>query len=154
EGTAGRHMTPEYVALPPDITAREAIERIRRTGRGKETLSIVYLVDDSGKLLEDLRLGSLVLADPAMKLADIEDRPLVTIPATARGEDVVAAFERYDRNALPVVDAGGHMLAIITHDDVLEYAQRRATAEIQKLGGSEALDAPYLSLGFWSMVKK
>src|SRR3954451_6920853 len=78
EGTAGRYMTPKYVSLPPDMTAREALEQVRRTGRGKETLSILYVVDKDGKLLEDLRLGALVLADPAMKVELIEDRPLVT----------------------------------------------------------------------------
>src|SRR4029079_2986917 len=61
EGTAGRHMTPKYVALPPDMTARDALEQIRRTGRGKETLNTLSCVDSSGKLLEDLRLGALVL---------------------------------------------------------------------------------------------
>src|SRR3954447_25991998 len=154
EGTAGRYMTPEYVALPPDMTAREALEQVRRTGRGKETLSILYVVDKDGKLLEDLRLGALVLADPATKVELIEDRPLVTVPATATGQDVVAAFERYDRNALPVIDGEGHMLGIITVDDVLEFAEKRATQEMQRLGGSEALDAPYRELGLWPMLRK
>lgn len=154
EGTAGRYMTPDYLALPPDLTARQAIERVRSTGRGMETLSVVYIVDDQGKLLDDLRLGTLVLADPQTKVKDIDDRPVVSIPATERGEEVVAAFERYDRSALPVVDSEGHMLGIITADDVLEFAQRRATEEIQRLGGSEALDKPYLEVGFWEMVSK
>jgi Mg/Co/Ni transporter MgtE len=76
------------------------------------------------------------------------------MPATATGDEVVAAFEKYDRVALPVTDANGHMLGIITVDDVLEFAQKKATQEIQKLGGSEALDAPYLTVSFWDMVKK
>jgi magnesium transporter len=154
DGTAGRYMTPQYVSLPPDMSAREALEHVRRTGRGKETLNVLYIVESSGKLLEDLRIGSLVLADPDIPVADIEDRPLVSVPATAKGADVIAAFERYDRVALPVVDADGHMLGIITVDDVLEFAEKRATAEIQKLGGSEALDKPYFDVGFWEMVKK
>src|SRR2546423_2532355 len=154
EGSAGRYMTPEYVALPPDITAREALERIRHTGRGKETLNVIYITNEKGKLLEDVRLGSIVLADPETMIGDIEERQLVAIPATARGEEVVAAFERYDRVALPVVDSHGHMLGIVTHDDVLEFAERMATREIQKLGGSEALDKPYFDVGFWPMVKK
>jgi magnesium transporter len=154
KGTVGRYMTPEYVALPPDITAREALERIRKTGRGKETLNIVYLLNEKGKLLEDLRLGSLVLAPPEMMIGDIEDRPLVSVKATDAGADAVKAFEQYDRAALPVVDNEGHMLGIITHDDVLEFAERRATEEMQKLGGSEALDKPYFDVGFWEMVKK
>src|SRR5438270_2601342 len=79
--TAGRYMTPRYVALRPDMTAREALEHVRRTGRGQETLSILYVVDATGKLLKELRLGSLVLADPDLRVANIEDRPLVSVQA-------------------------------------------------------------------------
>src|SRR6185503_8101881 len=89
EGTAGRYMTPEYVALPPEMLAKDALDQIRRTGRGKETLNVIYIINERGKLLEDLRLGSLVLADPETMIGDIEDRPLVTIPATMKGTDVV-----------------------------------------------------------------
>jgi magnesium transporter len=155
EGTAGRYMTPKYVSLPPDMTARDALDHVRRTGRGQETLNVLYVTDPAtGKLLEDVRLGALVLASPETKVADIEDRPLVTVPATASGADVVSAFEKYDRSALPFVDGQGHMLGIITVDDVLEFAEKRATQEIQKLGGSEALDAPYTEVSFWHMLRK
>jgi magnesium transporter len=154
EGTAARYMTPQYVALPPDITAAEGIERVRRNGRGKETLAVLYVVNEKGRLLEDLRLGSLVMADPETMVGDIEDRPPVFIQATDSTDEVLAAFERYDRVALPVVDKNRHMLGIITVDDVLEFAQRKATQEMQKLGGSEALDKPYFDVGFWPMVKK
>jgi magnesium transporter len=154
KGTVGRYMTPEYVALPPDITASEALDLIRRMGRGKETLSIVYLINEKGQLLEDLRLGSLVLADPETFIGDIEDRPMVAVNATEPAENVVRMFEQYDRAALPVIDSDRHLLGIITHDDVLEFAEQRATEEIQKLGGSEALDAPYKEVGFFPMVKK
>jgi magnesium transporter len=154
EGTAGRYMTPEYVGLPPDITARDALERIRKTGRGKETLNVIYLVNEKGKLLEDLRLGTLVLASPETMIGDIEERAPISIPVTTKVGDVIEAFERYDRVALPVVDHNGIMLGIVTHDDVLEFAEKRATEEIQRLGGSEALDKPYLTVGFWEMVKK
>ena len=153
-GTAGRYMTPNYVSLTSDMTAGQALAHVRRTGRGKETLNVLYVVDKAGTLVEDLRLGSLVLADEAVTVASIEDRPLVSIPATATGDDVVATFEKYDRVALPVVDKDGKMLGIITVDDVLEFAERKATREIQKLGGSEALDAPYFDVGFWPMCKK
>lgn len=154
ENTAGRYMTPEYASLKPDMTAREALEHIRKTGRGKETLSMVYVVDSKGVLVDDIRLGTLVMADPEAKVADLQDRTLVSIPVTADREGMVAAFEKYDRLALPVVDDHGHMLGIITADDVLDAAEEITTEEIQKMGGTEALDAPYLTVGFWSMVKK
>src|SRR5438874_1006095 len=152
--TAGRYMTPRYVALRPDMTARDALEHVRRTGRGQETLNILYVVDATGKLLEELRLGSLVLANPNLRVVDIENRPLVSIPATADREEVLRAFKKYDRAALPVTDRNGHMLGIITADDVLDVAEQEATEDIQKIGGMEALDAPYLDVGYFKMVWK
>ncbi|MCU1232011.1 MAG: Magnesium transporter [Acidobacteria bacterium] len=154
EETAGRYMTPRYVTVQPEMTAAEALAHIRRTGRGMETVNVVYILDAKGHLLEDVRLGSLVLADPSTRVIDIDDPPLVSVVATDDREEVLKRFEKYDRVALPVTDAEGHMLGIITVDDVLDVAEQEATEDIQKLGGMEALDAPYLSVGMWSMIRK
>ena len=147
-------MTPEYVSVSDTMTAAESLQHIRRTGRNKETLNVVYILDSAGRLLEDVRLGSIVMAPPEMKAVDIDDRPLVKIDPNERVEEIINIFEKYDRVALPVVDDSGVMLGIVTVDDVLEVAQKKATSEIQKIGGSEALDAPYFDVGFWDMVKK
>ena len=152
--TAGRFMTPQYVALRPDMTAAEALDFIRRHGRGKETLSIVYVVGGDGRLLDEIRLGALVLADPDTQVGEIKDRPLVSLPAATDVEEVLRAFKKYDRVALPVTDALGHMLGIITVDDVLDVAEREATEDIQKAGGMEALDGPYLETPLRHMLKK
>lgn len=154
EGTAGRYMTPEYVALPPDITCQQALETIRIVGRGKETLNVIYLINDKGKLLEDVRLGTVVLADPQTMIGDIEERPLVSVPAAARRDEVLQAFERYDRSALPVVDREGHMLGIITADDIIDVVEQKATEEIHKIGGLEALDLPYTQTSLGAMIRK
>jgi len=154
EDTAGRYMTPRYVTIQPEMTAAEALDHIRRTGKGKETVNVVYIVDQRGRLVEDIRLSSLVLADPSTKVTDIDDPPLVKMNATDDREEVLKAFEKYDRLALPVTDADGHMLGIITVDDVLDVAEQEATEDIQKLGGMEALDAPYLQVDILSMIKK
>ena len=152
--SVGRHMTPRYVALRSDMTAAEALDHVRRTGRGQETLAVLYVVEPDGRLVKELRLGTLVLADPSARVGDIPDRPLVAIPATADREEAVAAFRKYDRLALPVTDRDGRMLGIITADDVLDVAEREATEDIQKIGGTEALDAPYLEVGFFRMLRK
>src|SRR5437660_600941 len=133
---------------------REVLEHIRSTGRGMETLNILYVLDSNGKLLKELRLGTLVLATPDAIIANIEDRPLVSIPATMDREQVLRAFEKYDRTALPVVDRDGNMLGIITADDMLDVAEREASEDIQKIGGMEALDAPYLDVSYLQMVWK
>ncbi len=154
EDTAGRRMTPDYAAISPGMTVAEALEEIRRTGRGKETLNVVYIVDDSGKLVEDVRLGSLVLADPEVNVMDLPDPGLVSLLDTTPVEEVLQAFEKYDRVALPVVDEEGRMLGILTIDDVLDVASEESTEDIQKMGGMEALDMPYAETSFWSMVQK
>src|SRR5262249_54574393 len=154
ENSAGRYMTPEYVTIRPEMTAEAALEHIRRTGQGKETLNIVYILDDSGKLVEDIRLGSLVLADPKMKVLEIHDPPLVSVKATDDREDVLRTFEKYDRVALPVTDENGKMLGIITIDDVLDVAERENTEDLQKLGGMEALDAPYTQVSTLTLLRK
>ncbi|MEO8217792.1 MAG: magnesium transporter, partial [Acidobacteriota bacterium] len=154
EDTAGRYMTPDYVSLRPEMTARQALEHIRRVGRGKETLNVLYIVDEHGGLVEDLRLGSLVLADPERSILVIQDPPLVSVRATDDREEVLQLFEKYDRVALPVTDPAGKMLGIITVDDILDVAQQEATEDIQKLGGSAVLDAPYLKVSLWEMIRK
>jgi magnesium transporter len=152
--SVGRYMTPRYVALRPNMTAAEALAYIRRASRDQETLSVLYVVDDAGMLMKELRLGTLVLADPQARVTGIPDRTLVSIPVTTDREEAVRAFEKYDRLALPVVDRDGHMLGIITADDILDVAEREATEDIQKIGGMEALDGPYLEVGLVQMLKK
>lgn len=152
--TAGRYMTPRYVALRADMTGREALQHVRRTGRGKETLGVLYVVDERGELVKDVRLGSLVLADDDANVMQIEARPPVSVLVTADHEEMVRAFKKYDRTALPVTDGDGLMLGIVTADDVLDVAERAATQDMQKMGGSEALDRPYDEVGFWQMARK
>ena len=154
EHSVGRYMTPDYVAIPPEMTSAQALEHIRKVGRGMETLNVVYILDESGKLLEDVRLGSLVLADPQTVVTAIADPPLVSLVATDDRERALELFEKYDRVALPVSDALRNMLGIVTADDMLDIAESEATEDIQKLGGSEALDAPYTQVGLWSMIRK
>lgn len=154
ESSAGRWMTPEYLAIKPSMTAQQALEHVRTHGRGRETLNIVYVVDDKGILLADLRLADLVMADPQTSVGEIPKRNLVSLPATAPREEILAVFEKYDRVALPVTDTRGALVGIITADDVLDVAEEEATEDMQKLGGVEALEAPYMDVGILEMVKK
>ena len=150
ENTAGRYMTPEYAWIYPDMTAARALAKIRETGRGKETLNWVYVIEPGGKLLEDVRLANLVLAE----VLEIDDPELVSVRATDGRDAVLKAFEKYDRTALPVTDERGYLLGIITADDVLDIAEQRATEDIQRLGGSQALRASYLDVSLATMLRK
>ena len=154
EHSAGRYMTPEYQTVRSDMTAAQALEFVRQNGRGKETLNVLYITDERGHLVEDVRLSDLVLAPPDTRVKDLPTRQMVAIPAMADREEVVQAFEKYDRVALPVVDSSGVLVGIITHDDVLDVAEAEATEDIQRLGGMEALEAPYMEIGPFEMFKK
>jgi len=154
EGSAGRVMTPKYLAVRPSWTAQQALDYVREHGKDIETLNVIYVTDDKGVLLDDIRLGVLVLAKPDQLVSALNDASLVSIPATATRDEVVATFEKYDRIALPVTDSRGVLVGMITVDDVLDVAEQKATEEIQGLGGVEALEAPYFDVSFSSMVKK
>ncbi|MGO9831536.1 MAG: magnesium transporter [Myxococcaceae bacterium] len=154
EGKAGRYMTPRYLALRPTATAEQALHYVREHGQGIETLDVIYVTDEQGVLLDDVKLVALVKAQPNTKLSELNDGQLVSLRATEDRSDVVAMFEKYDLVALPVTDSKGVLLGIITVDDVLDVAEEKATREMQGLGGVEALDAPYFDVGFVSMCKK
>jgi magnesium transporter len=154
ERSAGRYMTPEFLTLPENLTAAEALDYVRGHGQGRETLNVLYITDERRRLLDDVRLAALVLAKPDTRVSDIHDRQLVSIPATADRSEIISLFEKYDRVALPVTDSQGVLLGIITHDDVLDVAEEEATEDIQRLGGMEALEAPYLDISFTQMLLK
>ncbi|MDC0715037.1 magnesium transporter [Stigmatella sp. ncwal1] len=154
EKSAGRYMTPEYLTLPGNLSAAEALDYVRAHGQGRETLSVLYIVDEKGRLLDEVRLASLVLSKPDTRVTDIHDRQLVSIPATVDREEIIGFFEKYDRVVLPVTDSQGVLLGIITVDDVLDVAEEEATEDIQRMGGMEALEAPYLESGLLEMLRK
>lgn len=154
EESIGRRMTPEYVAVRRDWTIAQVFDHMRRVGRDKETLNVVYVTDERGKLIDDIRLREVVLADPAARVSDIMNEQFVTLKATDDQEEAVRAFKKYDRTALPVVDSGGTLVGIITVDDVLDLAEKEETEDVQKMAAVEALDAPYMQTGFWTMLRK
>ncbi len=152
--TAGHLMTPNYVALRPDMTVAQAIDHIRRSPKTTETLNVVYVVEPSGRVIRDARLATLVRAEPSTVVGTLEDRPLVVIPVRASRDEIVQVFDHYDRVALPVVDDTGTMLGIITVDDVMDVARMGATSDILKIGGGEMIDTPYSETGLVTLLRK
>lgn len=152
--TAGHFMTPEFVALRPEMTAHQAIEHLRRVPRTTETLNVLYVVDQAGRLMHDIRLATLVRASPDASVGDLQERNLISIPVRTDRQEVVRTFEKYDRVALPVVDDRGALLGIITVDDVMDVARAEATEDIHKIGGVEALDTPYIRTPFVTLLRK
>jgi len=152
--SVGRRMTPDYVAVVPDWTVAQVMEHVRRVGRDKETLNVIYVVDALGRLIDDIRLRELVLFDPTVALSEKMDRQFFALRADQDQEEAVKAFRDLDRVALPVVDSKGVLVGMITVDDVLDVAEEEVTEDIQKMAAVEALDAPYLDVGLLTMIRK
>ncbi len=154
EDSVGRLMTPDYVRVRMQWTASQAIEHIRRYGRDAETINWVFVVDDRLGLLDELPIRRLLLAEPNTTIESLCDGHFVSLDVTDDREEAVRVMARYDRTALPVLDRAGSLLGIVTFDDVADVAEEEATEDIQKLGGMEALDAPYMQTGLTDMIRK
>lgn len=154
EESIGRLMTTDYVAVRPHWTVKQAMEHIRRHGKDSETLNVIYVVDKDWRLVDDLRIRELLLAEPGKSITDLMDEKFVSLKAYDDQEKAVQMFRDYDRIALPVTDSRGILLGIVTVDDVLDVAEEETTEDIQKIGGSEALDEPYLTISFSKLVQK
>jgi magnesium transporter len=154
EDSIGRLMTPEYIAVQPDWTVQQTLDYIRRHGKDSETLNVIYVVDKSMHFVDDLRIREILLAQPEAHISDLMDNRFVALKATDDQEAAIQMFRDYDRVALPVTDSRGVLIGIVTVDDVLDVAEVEATEDIQKIGGSEALDAPYINTPLWLLVRK
>ena len=154
ERSVGRLMTPHYVAVREQWSVREVLDYVRTHGQDSETLNVIYVVDEQGLLIDDVRIREFLLAPLDRQVADLMDRRFVALKAPDDQEAAVAVFRQYDRTALPVTDTTGMLIGIVTIDDVLDVAEATATRDIQRIGGSEALDEPYITIGFARMIRK
>ncbi|HZR47252.1 MAG TPA: magnesium transporter [Candidatus Manganitrophaceae bacterium] len=154
EGSIGRLMTPDYIAVRQDWSIQFVLDYVRQHGHDSETLSMIYVIDERGVLIDDIRIRQVLLAPLTHHVSDLMDRRFVALNATADQESAVAVFRREDRAALPVTDSAGVLIGIVTFDDVLDVAEAEATEDIQKIGGSEAFDEPYMQIAFKTMIKK
>ena len=154
EDSVGRLMTPDFIAVKEDWTVQEVLDYIRAYGQDSETLNVIYVVDDHGKLIDDIRMREFLLKPLNSPVRDLMQKTFVALNVTDSQHDALNAFRKYDRTALPVIDSTGVLLGIVTIDDMLDVAEAEATEDIQKLGGMEALDEPYTTIPFLRMVKK
>ncbi|MEX2492460.1 MAG: magnesium transporter [Nitrospirales bacterium] len=150
----GRLMTPEYVAVVPDWTIERALAHIRLNGRDSETISTIYVTDENWKLLDALELQRFVLADPLETVDSIMDHAFVSLSAWDDRENAVRTMQKYDCFALPVIDANGRLIGIVTADDVLDVNEEEATEDIQKGAAVEPLKTSYRESGIWLLYRK
>ena len=154
EGSVGRLMTPDFIAVHEDWTVQQVLDFVREYGRDSETLNILYVVDEHNKLIDDVRMREFLLRPLNTKVSEIRDKNFAALKVNDSQENALNLFRKYDRVALPVVDSSGVLVGIVTSDDMLDVAEEEATEDIQKIGGMEALDEPYTTIPFFRMVKK
>jgi magnesium transporter len=154
EDEAGGLMSPRFARVRPEMTVDEAISYLRRQAAHVETIYYAYALDDSQRLLGVVSFRNLFSADPAKTVRDVMQTDVVTATEDMDQEAVAKLVAQRHLLAIPVVDIGRRMKGIVTVDDIVDVVQEEASEDIQKVGGMEALDAPYLEIGFWAMVKK
>jgi magnesium transporter len=155
--TAGGIMTTEFVSMPTTWTVQRALDYISEVGRAKETIYAIYVLDPNDqRLVHVVSLRDLILVADRQQLVGSVGKqrmPLSVTPMTDR-EDVARLISKYNLLAVPVTGEGGHILGIVTVDDVIDAIVREQTEDVQKFGGMEALDEPYSEISFSRMVKK
>ncbi|MDY0103250.1 MAG: magnesium transporter [Lentimicrobium sp.] len=134
ENSIGRLMTPEFVAVKPEYTVAEALTHIRLYGRDSETLNLIYVIDDNWKLIDDIRIREILLANPDQLIKDLMDEYFVALNAQDDQESAIRVFQDQDRVALPVIDSEGLLIGIVTVDDVMDVVEEETTEDFHKFG--------------------
>lgn len=154
EDSVGRLMTPDYVAVKKHWTIERVLEHIRKYGKESETINVIYVIDNNGALIDDIQIQKILLADPNTLVSELIDDRLVSLNANDNQEEAVQVFRMNNRVALPVTDDNNILLGIVTIDDILWVANEEYTEDIQKLGGTEALNEPYLDTPIFGLVRR
>ncbi len=154
EGSVGRLMTPDYIAVQVDWTMAEVLDHIREEGKHSETIDVIYVVNDKGEFVDDVRIREILLSDPLKNIGEIIDHRFITLNVNDEQEVANQIFKMNNRVALPVVDDKNILLGIVTIDDVLWVANEEFSEDMQKIGGTEALDEPYLEMPILKLFKK
>jgi magnesium transporter len=154
EESIGRLMTPDFVAVQQDFTISDTLEHIRRFGKDSETIYRVYVTDDNGRLIDDILLKNIILSSENRKISDLMDDSFLSLSAFDDREEAVRMFEKYDVLALPVVDSNGHIVGIVTFDDIYDVSEEEATEDFQRTSGINPLDQSYLSASVFKLYFK
>lgn len=156
EGTAGSLMTTEYVSVPATWTVQQTLDHLRQVESSRETIYATYVLDPvSGRLTDAVSLRRLISGDPQAPIRSVAyPHAVITVPPSMPREEVARVISKYDFLAVPVVDSTGHMLGIVTVDDVIDALIAEQTEDVQRMGGMEAIDQPYLHISFFEMIRK
>ena len=154
EDSIGRLMTPDYVYVYPQNTVEEVFATIRKHGKDSETINVIYVINEKGELLDDIRIRDFILSQPDKKVADLMDNRVTSMNAYDDQEKASEIFKKENRVALPVVSQSNKLLGIVTIDDMLWVAEEEFSEDMQKMGGTEALEQPYLEIPLFKLFQK
>jgi magnesium transporter len=154
EDSVGRLMTPDYIAVKKDWTVKRVLEHIRKYGKDSETIDVIYVIDDNGVLLDDIRIREILLANPEVPIVELTDNRSIALHANDPQEEAINIFRMNNRVALPVTDDNDVLLGIVTVDDILWIANEEYTEDMHKIGGTQALDEPYLDMPIFGLFKR
>ena len=152
--SVARLINTEFVTIKKEMTIEEAMAHLRKYHQDSETANVVYVVDSEGKLIDDVPIRRLVLNEPGKRVEDIMDGFYVKLNIEDSKETAVDIFKQYDRAALPVTNDRNVLLGVITVDDVLDLEEEKNTKEMQRFGGLESLEYPYVNTSFFSLIRK
>ena len=154
EDSIGRLMTPDYVYVYPHNSVEEVFSTIRKHGKDSETINVIYVINEKGELIDDIRIRDFILSPPNKKVADLVDNRVTSLNAYDDQEKASEVFKRENRVALPVVSNSNKLLGIVTIDDILWVAEEEFSEDMQKMGGTEALEQPYLEVPLNKLYRK
>lgn len=154
EDSIGRLMTPYYLAVREHWTVQQVLDFIRRKGHDSDSFDVIYIVDREGVLVDHVGIRTILLADPASQVGDLNNRNIIFLSAYDDQETAIETFKKHDLNTLPVIDSTGHIVGIVTIDDILDVEEEETTEDIQKIGGMQALEEPYMDASASRMIKK
>ena len=154
EGSVGRLMSPDYLTIHEDWKVREVLDHIRVHGQQSDSLDTLYVVDAKGVLVDEVTVKSVLLASLDDEVASLMNYKFEALSVQSDQEQAVELFKKYDRPTLPVVDGHGVLLGIVTVDDILDVQEEEVTEDIQKLGGSEALEDAYIKTPVATLIRK
>lgn len=154
ENSVGRLMTPDYVYVYENNTVHQVLDTIRRVGKNSETIDVIYVINEKGELLDDIRIREFILASPEMKVKELMDNRVISLNAYQDQEEAAEVFRMNNRVALPVVSNSNKLLGIVTIDDILWVAAEEFSEDMQKIGGTQALEEPYLEIPLFKLFRK
>lgn len=154
EDSVGRIMTPDFIAVKMEWNIGKVLERIKELGKRIEYIDTMFITDSEGHLLDELTLKEVVMAGESTLVSELMNATYVSLNVNDPQEEAVRMFKEYDLYAIPVVNADNYLVGLVTSDDVLDVIEEESTEDIQKFGGMEALDEPYMDSPLLHMVKK